>query len=229
MKILQEIIGSGTDYSNLLKNVLRRYLKWAEADAQEDGEFNPSWGLCANMPRTLDHFLSSRLQQTTGTDWSPFEWYPGAYNEESRLKTHHANPKRLAWIKQELESSMIFVFGSNLAGVHGAGAARYAMQSEGAVFGVGEGLTGNSYALPTKNRSIRTLPLGTVESHVKTFLEHARTNPQNTYKVTRIGCGLAGFSDEQIAPMFTGAPINCYFDAKWKDFLHSRANYWGSM
>lgn len=229
MKTLQEILGSGTDYSNLLKDLLRRYLKWAEAGALEDWEFDSSSGLCANVPRTLVHFLASRLEQTLGEHLLPFEWYAGAYNEESRLKTHHTNPKRLAWIKQELESTMIFVFGSNLAGVHGAGAARYAMQSEGAMFGVGEGPTGNSYALPTKNRRIRTLPLITVESHVKAFLKHAKDNPQNTYKVTRIGCGLAGFKDEQIAPMFTGAPINCYFDTKWKDFLHSRANYWGSM
>ena len=130
-------------------------------------------------------------------------------------------------------SNMIFVFGSNEAGIHGAGAARYAMNNKGAVWGYGHGIMGMSYALPTKGRTIKTLPLGVIAGYVEHFLLIAKaynfkTNLK-TFQVTRIGCGLAGFTDEQIAPLFKDAPENCYFDEKWKPFLGENYQYWGTF
>jgi hypothetical protein len=114
---------------------------------------------------------------------------------------------------------MVFVFGSNEAGVHGGGAAKTAYQNQGAVWGKGVGRFGNSYALPTKDASIETLPLPEIHVYVSKFLEYAEDHPDEMFQVTRIGCGLAGLTDEQIAPMFAGAPSNCLFDSKWSKWL----------
>jgi len=104
--------------------------------------------------------------------------------------------------------SEIFVFGSNLAGRHGKGAALYAKQNHGAVYGQGFGLQGTSYAIPTKDAKLKTLPLTTIQSYVNLFLLFAEEHPELTFKLTPIGCGLAGYEPQDIAPMFTGAPAN---------------------
>jgi hypothetical protein len=101
-----------------------------------------------------------------------------------------------------LNKNQVFVFGSNLAGIHGAGAAKTARFKFGAKLGVGEGLTGQSYALPTKDRSIRTMSLEKINEHVMRFLKFASDNPSKEFLVTCIGCGLAGYKHSQIAPMF---------------------------
>lgn len=113
----------------------------------------------------------------------------------------------------------IFVFGSNLAGVHGAGAARCAMDEYGAVYGVGIGRTGQSYALPTKDIRIKTMYDEIIKIHVLDFIEYANQNPELRFFVTRVGCGLAGYRDSDIAPFFKGAPFNCDFPIEWKEFL----------
>ncbi len=113
----------------------------------------------------------------------------------------------------------IFVFGSNLAGRHGAGAALYAHDCYEAEYGVGQGRTGQSYAIPTKDELIHTLPLDRIVNYVTEFLQYTYTHPEEEFFVTRIGCGLAGYKNEQIAPMFRGAPENCIFDIAWKSFL----------
>lgn len=100
---------------------------------------------------------------------------------------------------------MVFVFGSNLAGRHGKGAALFAKLHHGARYGQGVGRQGNSYAIPTKDRNIKTLPLNIIEGYVKQFLVYAKANPDVTFQVTRIGCGLAGYHDKDIAPMFSEA------------------------
>jgi len=102
----------------------------------------------------------------------------------------------------------IFVFGSNLAGRHGRGAALYARQYHGAAYGVGEGLTGSSYAIPTKDGALRTLALEEIRRHVGNFLAFAGKHQNMTFRLTPIGCGLAGYSPADIAPMFDGAPPN---------------------
>lgn len=112
----------------------------------------------------------------------------------------------------------IFVFGSNLAGKHHGGAARYAADKYGAVLGVGEGLTGESYALPTMDEDFRPLSLETIQYGVKRFLDFARKHPDLEFYVTRVGCGIAGFVDADIAPMFIGAPLNCTFDPAWSSY-----------
>ena len=109
----------------------------------------------------------------------------------------------------------IFVFGSNLAGIHGKGAALTARQQHGAKLGVGEGLTGRSFALPTKDHKLKTRSLEDIKKSVNKFLDVAREAQNLRFIVTRVGCGLAGYTDQQIAPMFRGAPSNCVLPASW--------------
>lgn len=115
----------------------------------------------------------------------------------------------------ERPEQTIFVFGSNRAGVHGGGAARVAHQEYGATWAQGEGLAGRSYGIPTKDDHIDSLPLADVAAHVSAFLAFAASRPDLTFAVTRIGCGLAGFSDADIAPLFLGAPENCELPEGW--------------
>ncbi len=101
-----------------------------------------------------------------------------------------------------LKPNEIFVFGSNLAGRHGAGAALLARNKFGAIDGIGVGAMGQSYGIPTKDRLIQTLPLWRIAIYVARFLGYAASCPTQTFLVTRIGCGLAGYSPKEIAPMF---------------------------
>lgn len=123
---------------------------------------------------------------------------------------------------------MIFVFGSNLAGIHGAGAALYAMKHKGARYRIGEGLMSNSYALPTKDHQIQTLPIEQVKKYVDRFLEFAKQRQDLEFQVTRIGCGLAGYTDAEIAPLFIHHTDNCQFDSIWAEYLPS-GYFWGSV
>lgn len=122
----------------------------------------------------------------------------------------------------------IFVFGSNLAGIHGAGAAKTAYKKHGARWGMGVGHYGCSYAIPTKDQSIKTMSLRDVSTFVGAFILYAAAHPEWDFKVTRIGCGLAGFSDAEIAPLFTNATGNCLFDSAWENYLPGH-NFWGTF
>jgi len=102
----------------------------------------------------------------------------------------------------ELKENEIFVFGSNESGIHGAGAALQAMKDFGAVYGVGFGPQGKTFAIPTKDWEIDTLPLDYIEPYVDGFLTYSATKPDLVFLVTEIGCGLAGYIPEDIAPMF---------------------------
>lgn len=113
----------------------------------------------------------------------------------------------------------IFVFGSNLAGRHGAGAALHARKYYGASYGVGEGRTGMAYAIPTKNQSLQTLPIGEIRKSVDKFLSYARTNWNLSFQVTPIGCGLAGYEPGDIAPLFRNAPANVELPESFKKVL----------
>lgn len=99
-----------------------------------------------------------------------------------------------------LDQDDVFVFGSNLQGSHGGGAARTALKKFGAVMGQGVGLQGQSYAIPTMQGGVET-----IKPYVDQFIEFARECDQNTFWVTRIGCGIAGFEDKEIAPLFDEA------------------------
>lgn len=109
----------------------------------------------------------------------------------------------------------IFVFGSNLAGVHGAGSARAALRNHGAKWGIGEGRSGNAYGIPTKDRLLETRPLAQIATSVQTFLAYAKAHPELEFDVVKIGCGLAGYAEDQIAPMFAGAPGNVNLPPDW--------------
>lgn len=104
-----------------------------------------------------------------------------------------------------LKEDEVFVFGSNLAGVHGAGAAKQAREQFGAVFGTGIGLQGQSYAIPTKNQFIMTMSLRRIKPFVLAFIVFATRFPEKKFMVTQIGCGHAGYTPEDIASMFEGA------------------------
>lgn len=102
----------------------------------------------------------------------------------------------------ELKPNEIFVFGSNEAGIHGAGAARLAYEKFGAKYGNGCSLQGQSYAIPTKDENINTLPLSRIRAYVQAFILFATKHPDMTFYVTKIGCGLAGYEVSDIAPLF---------------------------
>lgn len=116
-----------------------------------------------------------------------------------------------------LYPSIFFVFGSNLAGRHGRGAAMEAAMSYGAIYGKGEGLMNRSYAIPTKDLMLRTLPLSSIEKSIDVFKSHIKATGDCFY-VTPIGTGLAGYKHEHIAPMFKGIN-NCWLPFEWKKFL----------
>lgn len=117
----------------------------------------------------------------------------------------------------------IFVFGSNLAGHHAGGAARAAAERFDAEWGVGEGVTGRAYALPTMDENLDRRSLAGIAESVERFLNHARSQPDHLFFVTRVGCGIAGFDDEQIAPLFRGAPDNCSFAMGWRMWIEDQA------
>ncbi len=100
----------------------------------------------------------------------------------------------------DLKADEIFVFGSNLAGMHGGGAAYVAFQKFGAVMGCGVGLRGQSYAIPTMQGGVET-----IKPYVDEFISFAKSHPDLFFYVTRIGCGIAGFRDKDIAPFFKEA------------------------
>lgn len=99
-----------------------------------------------------------------------------------------------------LKENEIFVFGSNLAGMHGGGAARAAYKKFGAIWGQGVGLQGQSYGIPTMHGGVNR-----IQPYVDEFIIFAEEHPEMHFLVTRIGCGIAGFTDEEIAPLFRRA------------------------
>jgi len=104
----------------------------------------------------------------------------------------------------KLKDDEIFVFGSNLAAYHRAGAALYAVRKFGAIMGK-DGLVGQTYGIPTKDRNIQTLAINRINLHVRKFILIAKKNPNLTFLVTEIGCGLAGYKPKDIAPLFAEA------------------------
>lgn len=112
------------------------------------------------------------------------------------MSTQRITPNRIS----QLAANEVFVFGSNLQGHHYGGAARIANEKFGAIFGQGVGLQGQSYAIPTMQGGVET-----IRPYVDEFIEFAKQHPELIFYVTRIGCGIAGFQDSEIAPLFTAA------------------------
>ncbi|MGV3698295.1 A1S_2505 family phage non-structural protein, partial [Flavobacterium sp.] len=102
----------------------------------------------------------------------------------------------------KLKSKEVFVFGSNLSGIHGGGAAKIAKDKFGAIQGKGIGYQGKSYALPTKDKNIETLPISEIKKYVDDLLEVVKMSTKNHFLITAVGCGLAGYTAEDIAPLF---------------------------
>jgi hypothetical protein len=111
---------------------------------------------------------------------------------------------------------VIFVFGSNLRGEHGAGAARAAERFWGARPGVGIGPAGESYAIPTIDQDHQRIDLVVLAEEIDEFLHYAHLHPDQTFYVTPIGCGIAGFTPAQIAPLFHGAPAHVQLPEGWR-------------
>jgi hypothetical protein len=117
------------------------------------------------------------------------------YHDMSEF-SHRVTPELI----RSLGANEIFVFGSNLAGAHGGGAARIAVVNFGAIMGQGVGLQGQSYAIPTMQGGVNT-----IKPYVDEFIAFAKQHPELTFLVTKIGCGIAGFRPAEIAPLFAGA------------------------
>lgn len=116
----------------------------------------------------------------------------------------------------QLADNEIFVFGSNLAGMHGGGAARVALMRFGAIMGQGVGLQGQSYAIPTLHGGVDV-----IKPYVDEFIDFAVQHPELKFLVTAIGCGIAGFTVEEIAPLFRRACTveNVYLPERFWDVL----------
>lgn len=119
----------------------------------------------------------------------------------------------------ELKPGEIFVFGSNLAGEHGGGAALLAWRKWGAIWGQGAGLQGQTYGIPTMHGGPDT-----IKPYVDEFISFAKEHPEMTFLVTEIGCGIAGFKPSEIAPLFrngTDVP-NIYLPQRFWDVLNAK-------
>ena len=124
---------------------------------------------------------------------------------------------------------MCFVFGSNEAGIHGAGAAKFAYEKKGARYGKGYGHYGDSWAIPTKDIDVGPMPMDRISDYVTGFLAYARGHKKMKFQVTCIGCGLAGLKHEGIAPMFRMGTKNLFFDDLWKPWLEDYGfSFWGT-
>lgn len=121
------------------------------------------------------------------------------------------------WIT-ELKDDEIFVFGSNEAGIMGAGAAKQALKW-GAEYGKGFGHFGQTFAIPTKDMAIRTLPLNIINDYVKVFIRYAQNYHEYKFLLTPIGTGLAGCHALDIAPMFKDATSNVIMPEEFKKYL----------
>lgn len=115
----------------------------------------------------------------------------------------------------------IFTFGSNLRGAHGKGSALEAKNKWGAKTGVGIGIQGSSYAIPTKDENLKVLPIEEIKKYVDEFTKFAEANPDMKFSVVKIGTGLAGYSNEEMAPLFTEARKlqNVNLDPEWNEII----------
>lgn len=122
-------------------------------------------------------------------------------------------------VSYECQPDEIFVYGSNEAGIHGAGAAYAARLHYGAMWGHGDGLCGRAYGIPTKDRFLRVLTLPQIQYYVDEFIQFAHNNPDMKFFITEVGTGLAGFDHSEIAPMFQNLPDNCRVSPEWSEYV----------
>lgn len=121
-------------------------------------------------------------------------------NGENKSDERRYTPSRIS----HLDKNEVFVFGSNLEGMHFGGAAHAALRNFGAIVGQGVGMQGQSYAIPTMQGGVET-----IRPYVDEFISYAKVHTEFTFYVTRIGCGIAGFKGEEMTPLFKDAlPLN---------------------
>lgn len=121
---------------------------------------------------------------------------------------------------EDLHPNEVFVFGSNANGNHYGGAANLAYQRFGAVWGVGEGLRGNSYALPTLNRSMERVSLGALKQAFKHLFQEIDLNPELCFLLTKVGCGIAGYTVKEVARAFWES-VNSFYNGRWTTYVGS--------
>ena len=122
-------------------------------------------------------------------------------------------------IIKNLPENTVFVFGSNLAGTHQGGAAKIAHLHFGATKGVGRGWAGQSFAIPTMNEHLQQMPLSQIQHYIEDFKIYTKNHPKTKYFMTAVGCGVAGYKVEEIAPMFKGISRNVIFPASFRPFV----------
>ena len=152
-----------------------------------------------DMPEVMETTSFNSIRCSEGGDWI-FKYL----SKKKKLKCHEFSNEisynTNDYLDRELAPGEIFVFGSNLRGIHCGGAAHVAFQKYGAVMGQGVGLQGRSYAIPTMQGGVET-----IKPYVNEFIRFAKEHLELTFLVTRIGCDVAGFDDKEIAPLFTEA------------------------
>lgn len=121
---------------------------------------------------------------------------------------------------EDLHPNEVFVFGSNANGNHYGGAANLAYRRFGAVWGVGEGLRGNSYALPTLNRSMERVSIGALKQEFKHLFQEIDFNPGMCFLLTKVGCGIAGYTVKEVACAFWES-VNSFYDGRWTTYVGS--------
>jgi len=126
----------------------------------------------------------------------------------------------------------VYVFESSTLGIHGRGNAKTAVQKHGAQFGKSYGHYGDSFAIPTIDEWSEILSLTHIMYYVAGFLAYAKDKRKLNFKITRVGCDEAGYTDQQMAELFKlggeTPPANCLFDEKWRPYLGDDVNYWGT-
>jgi hypothetical protein len=170
--------------------------------ADDDAGMREAWEKERKSKRAMFSRISADFITTSSmssTDRKLFRSRSHRENRNYRELSEFSNRITPEYIRS-LGQNEIFVFGSNLAGAHGGGAARIAVEQFGAIMGQGVGLQGRSYAIPTMQGGVNT-----IAPYVDEFIAFAKQHPELTFLVTRIGCGIAGFSPRQIAPLFAGA------------------------
>lgn len=176
---------------------------WAKSRRVPVKEFPADWSRYGNLAGPMRN--GQMLREGRPDLVVPF---PGGPGTADLVRQAH---------KAEMEVlTPIFVFGSNLAGRHGAGSALHAAQHWHAIPGQGRGLQGQSWAIPTKDFHLRTLPILNIGRAVNDFLAYAQGHDDLFFMVVKVGCGLAGYREEQIRPLFAGSPANVELPGGWR-------------
>ncbi|OTG94924.1 hypothetical protein [Acinetobacter sp. ANC 3832] len=130
--------------------------------------------------------------------------------------TYHYHDENII---KSLPEDTVFVFGSNMAGTHQGGAAKTALLHFGAMKGAGRGWSGQSFAIPTMNEHLQQMPLSQIQHYVDDFKIYTKNHPKTKYFITSVGCGVAGYTVEEIAPMFKGISHNVIFPSSFRPFV----------